>query len=154
MSEEPVAEAKSIIKRIRNLDVTLIEYSYHHSGSVFDYRDDLSECIDQFTRAEAQDDKASMKTHALNILKYYSLLATNARVQESKGLLDRWNDLVGDYNSLLERKRQLESEKVALDKDWQRKYNELVEQYGTMKGRYEQCAKELERIIGATRPPR
>ncbi|MBI3841726.1 MAG: hypothetical protein HY295_01040 [Thaumarchaeota archaeon] len=105
MSDDVITRAKETRKRIRNLEVDIKSNTYNR-----DRTDKLAKALDDFAKAEVNNNHELMIQYALQIEQSYSELAIIGYAEPSRNLLEKYDNLAYNYQLLTKKKEQVQHE--------------------------------------------
>lgn len=125
MSEDIVSKAREIRRRLHNFEV-VPEPLFDVLGIIKALTDSLNE----FTKAEVVNNESLMRKHAPNVVHNYTVAISGGELKEGAGLFPEYERLRSQLLNCREDNKKTKKE-----------YEELMEQYLILKGRYEELAK-------------
>ena len=142
MAKDVVADADRVIWWIEAMVIAPT------SGYVSaDSRPHLVELINAYRVAKASDDEKKTTDAALAVMNQYTMCINDGLYEETSKALSSYNWYKTESERLEKKVSETREESKKANKEWQTKYDELLEQFGAMKGRYEECGKRLDQII-------
>lgn len=161
MSEDIVSKAREIRRRLHDLEVVPGKPRFRPTGAI----EALTDSLNEFTKAEVVNNEPLMRKHAPNVVHNYTVAISSGELKESAGLFPKYERLRSQllncrednektkkaYEELLaKRNQELESLKAThttkIEK-MQAKYEDLLEQFGVMKGKFEYAAQKYDESL-------
>ena len=133
------------------------ETMYIAAASRYDpnhYVNDFTGAVRGFRSAKVEGDGKAIAEAALKVLGEYDACIHEGFIVDTDKALNAFQYQKQTAENRLEEIDELKAEHKKAITEWQKKYDELLEQYGVMKGRYEEVSERLDRLLKGQRPER